>query len=680
MTTEAFYPSCVVKLTLRVERKLFIRVDEGDGYVNEGLTTREDTNVFVHVGVPKSATIRHQGHTQASTFKLVFDYAQLPVDPRTIAACAVEVYLGTVSAAEFDVGISATRSAPIRYSQLQTDIASGIPDEKDLILVGTADDWSIDVSDSSSEVHLEGRDLRAVLIDSPLVSANDEVTKRERTAGTRTPSNASGVPDRVTPGRTRERRHRSSVLDRIRTDVPIHKLVAQLLAEHTTLNRLEPPVKVVCDPADWLNGVIPSPGEGAHVPRHRRGARGGGGQSGAGSHHMTYWDAIIRYCQLVGAVPYFQGRDLHIRPGYSLFDQLRQADPSLGDRIRTPFRPNRQRELNGDEWGIRRLVYGRDIQGMKLTRKYAGNSKPKTVRCVAVDPSAPQRNRRARLLEAVWPPRNRREARSEGAKAGTNSVGGEESHETLTIAVQGVRSQGQLLGIAKSFYEQIGRQEMKGEVSCERLTSFGGSNADPDLLRCRVGDAVELLVDASRIDQETPIASALNRSQQLPFGQAVREVQRVIADENLARAIVASHRGAIMSVLRYFRVGSVDIDWKDQAVSVKLDLQNYWTPRFDHDLEEQAANARANARRAADAAAQRRGNSPSQQANASYNSPRSPLASYRDGRGSTPTPPQQPQRQEVVYRDRIISADRLELEQLQQRNNVAGTETDATVE
>ena len=103
------YPSVVVHLILKFEDKLMIRVQEGgenSEYVNEPLVT-EPNSVGAQVmnRVPQKCSIDFQGHTQAATFKLAFDYKELPVDPRTIVAARVEIYAGTVSAEDFSDGM-----------------------------------------------------------------------------------------------------------------------------------------------------------------------------------------------------------------------------------------------------------------------------------------------------------------------------------------------------------------------------------------------------------------------------------------------------------------------------------------------------------------------------------------------------------------------------------------------
>lgn len=566
MAELTFTPSCVVNLNLRFESKLQIRaLQENGAFQTEQLVTQRNTGVFVLNRVPKKCTVHFQGHTAAATWNMVFDYRELPIDPRTIVASTVEIHLGTVSATDFVLGMAGEYRPGIRRSILQTRDLQGLPINDNLLVVGPVDTWSVEHGESGAEVHLEGRDLRGLLLDSPLVSTHDTFDYG---------------PTRVT-----RRRRRDTILSRLNPKENIIDLVRQILKEHETLNALPDAekVRVVGYPEEWPNGEILSPGIGSHIPRHRRGASGAGSNPGAASSNLNFWDIITRYCTLVGAIPRFVGRTLEIRYAPTLYSMISGANE------RIPF-AGRQPRMNADETfrTVRGLVYGRDIDSMKLTRKYSGNNKPKTVRIICVNQSATDRGR-GQLMEAVWPPRNAREARREGL-AGTNTelrdyIGGSESGEVLNIPIRGIHNQEQLVTIARAYYEQIGRNEMTGEVSMAKLASLGGTNADPDMLRLRVGDPIELLVDASRLSTSSPIVSTLNRTAQLPFSEAVREVQQYLHDENLCRAIVASARGNIMGVLRYYRVSGIDFDWSNEAVSVKADIHNYWTPRWDYGEE-----------------------------------------------------------------------------------------------
>lgn len=573
--SDTFYPSCVVHLNLTFEKKLYVREEAGQNqFRTSPLATNNNNGTFVMNRVPKKMTCRYQGHTAAATWTLVFDYKELPIDPRTIAASTVEIYLGTVSAEHFADGMKHEWRPGVRRSILQTRDANHKTIQKDMLILGPVDTWKISYEKDGAEVHLEGRDLRGLLLDSPLVSARDHFDYNSR------------FPTRV------PRRKRTNILNRLNTKQNIVDLVQQILLEHDRLRELVPDIEVIAYKEEWPNGVILSPGAGSHLPRHRRGASGQNSNPGSAHSGLNFWDVITRYCFLCAAVPRFVGRRLEIRYAPTLYSMVR------GFNTRIPFANGEARvDEDGNEWVVRRLVYGRDVDNMSIDRKFAGNNKPKTVRCICVDRSSRDRGR-GQLLEAVWPPRNRREANREGLH-GTRAqlqdyIGGEESSEILNIPVRGIRNMAQLTSVAQSFYEQIGRQEMKAEVHCDKVTSFGGTNADPDILRMRVGDPVELLVDARRMSSGSAVALTIARMQNATFAECVAEVRKILPDENLARAIVASARGNIMGVLRYFRVGSIDFDWSNEdGVSVKTDLQNYWTPTFDPNAHFAAEQHRA---------------------------------------------------------------------------------------
>lgn len=565
---DTFYPSCLINLNMRFEQKLKIQARQQNNTFNEEmLVTEQNNGVFVMNRVPLKCNVHMQGHTQAATWSAVFDYREFPVDPRVIAAATAEIYIGTVSPDDFSTGMQRPERSGLRRSILRTRNDDGTTNDANLVMVGVVDSWRVEHSDSGSEVHLEGRDMRGLLLDSPLVSSRD-LFEYERP-------------------RVQRRRKRSSILERLNTELNIWDLVTQIIREHEGLNNLPASerIRVRAFKEEWPNETILSPGKASHVPRHRRGASGQQGQASSAGSNMNFWDLITRYCTLVGAIPTFVGRELHIRYAPTLYSMI------SGRNERVPFSGGLARYDENGIWTVRKMVYGRDIDSMKISRKYTGNAKPKTVRVVSVSQSTGGRGR-DQMLESVWPPRTLREARREGV-TGTNRVvrdfvGGQESSEIATFSYYGIQDQEQLNTIARALYEQIGRNEISGEVSTAALTSFGGSNADPDLLRLRVGDPVQLLVDASRLTAAAPITSTLNRTLQLPFAEAVEQLTATapFTDTNLARAIVASANGNIMGVLSYFRVAGAEYDWSNETVSVKFDIQNYWTPRFDYGARE----------------------------------------------------------------------------------------------
>lgn len=560
-----FYPSCVVNITLRFEDKLYVRSSQTDPatrqvtYSNVPLVLRAgpEAESFIDNRIPKKCSVELPGLRTAGTYNLTFDFKELPIDPRTIRSAVCDIYFGTVSADDFSTGIGTDRFSvsAMRRSVLQT-VRNGHQDRERATIIGPVDTWKIDYSTGNAEVHLTGRDLRGLLLDSPLVSPND----------TRT----------------------SHVLNRIDTNKNIKEIVEALLLEHNRLRDM----RVMCFPDDWPNRVIPSPMGTLHVGRHRRGARGTGSSSSSGHSNMNYWDVITQYCTLVGAIPTVFGTKIYIRPARNLLSQLQAgATPEID----TPFEGGIRREVDGEIFGHRKLIYGRDINSMHIERKYNGNNKPKIVRCISVVENRERprtrgarrdRQTRGRVLEAVWPPRTAREARLEGAKTTQVNVSGAEGHEEiLNIPVPGITDYQRLLDIAQSFYVQIGQTEMEGNFETKNVTSFGGSNADPDMLKLKPGDPVELLVDGSNLFGNSPIVSALNEFAGLPLEEAVERLRPYIADADLCRVIVSTYRGNIMAVLRYFRVSNVKYDW-DVATGVTINgtFQNYWTPRQDTNL------------------------------------------------------------------------------------------------
>lgn len=554
----SYYPSCVVHLTLRFDEALTLEVPPTASSIDELLenptntpqpTTqplilqRGDKNV-VHIvaRVPKKASIELPGYRQAGQFTLDFDFRELPIDPRTLRAVAVEIHIGSVSAEDFAAGINGQRRADgTLRSILETRTVSGARAET-LVISGTADTWENDADETGTVISIRGRDMRGILLDTPLNSA---------------------------------------LLNELDWGVPLDELIVQIL----DLNPLFEAFTLEMNPAEWPNGIIPSPGAPGVIPAPRRGARGrrrGGRQTpAASSNSLNFWDIIVRACYLVGAIPYFQGVTLRVRPVHSLYDQRRagiEGDPTNP----TPFAGGQRRtrdEVAGVELesplAVRRLVYGRDTKTFKVERKFAGFQRPRVVRAVSEDIASTARGA-SRLLQAQWPPADEITPRQRRTRV---SPGGDTAHEeVLNIPVPGIRDVTRLQEIARAVYEEIGRGEVGGSCTTPALASFGGSNADPDLTRLRPGDGVEFVHDVRAISSTPPLASTLTDHYRRPFEEQVAEVERVLGpgSNNLARVIVATSRGQVRELQRFFRVHTVKFTWAHGAgLGIEFDFQNY---------------------------------------------------------------------------------------------------------
>jgi len=487
--------------------------------------------------IPRQASVELPGYRQAGTFNLTFAWKDLPLDPRIIRAIGVSIHLGAVAAGDFATGMTSYESTT------RSSILRATPDN--LILAGTADGISTDWGKSGQTLQIEGRDLRGILLDS------------------------------VVPAKT---------LAGLDPTQKIDAVVSQILSGLP----MGAGIKVVVNAAEWPGQVVPSPArnpgeltranlnaQGTKVVAHTKGTAGS----------VSFWDLITHYCFPVGAIPYFIGSVLAIRPSRGLYDALRQ-DKQFDPNIKTPFKNGALRNLDppqvetSESFTFRRLVFGRDIDNLKLERKLGGVKTP-VIRCVSTDtslPSSPGDPGEGKLIWAEWPPETAVGARTTSMGAG----GGTPQTEPMIIPVPHVKDKARLLEIAKDLREEICRQEMGGSVQTKNLSSFGGNNQDPDLLYMKPGDPIEIRVNASGLESYPPPIAELNNYSGMSYEEEIRAVAARLGDEGLARAIVGAKRGKQGNMQSVFRTSNVKYDWDvGSGVAIAFDFQNYVEARND---------------------------------------------------------------------------------------------------
>jgi hypothetical protein len=470
---------------------------------------------------------------QAATWSITFPYDTVPIDPRLLRAVGVEIHIGCVSAEDFGnaqagahgrdgqaTSILATRSGLV-------DPFTGKPATRDstLLFYGTCDQWEVEHAPGGSTVTMTGRSIIGILLD--------------------------GKPP-------------INVMDQIDLDRPIHRVIADLISTIPSDNRLA--IDVVTDASEWDDGVVPSPGVITGYNTSRIGTKTGKVKTNAGSStdRISYWDLITNLCNSVGAIPHLQGAQLWVRPGRSIFEiQSRTGDsgPFQGERI-----------APDGKLKVRRLVLGRNIEKLKISRKFGGVVVP-TVIVYGFDDRA---QGAARLVSGQWPPADSVEAMSK--KEG----------DELRISQPGIRDRERLIQIARDVYEEVGRGETGADFSTASLASFGGDNDDPDLLRLRPLDPIEVTVDATR--GPTPLVHQLSTQENATFQQEVDALRSRIGDVDAARAIVAARRGAVIGILDSFRVVSVNFSVSDKGVVVSGTCQNYIVSRHGSSLAAAKAN------------------------------------------------------------------------------------------
>lgn len=566
-----YYPSLVCNLHVRFDEALHgIPMDprslddnaSTDSAIKAGklpVVGQPDKLTSILRVVPLRAHVELPGYRQAGKFTLEIPWSDFPFEPDIVRVVLVQIHLGTVTPFQWGRGNTARpQPGKARTTQLES------LDSSNELLVGFSDILRVThETDKGDMIQIEGRDLRGCLLD--------------------------GF---VRPG----------VLAKLNLAQPIHEVVHQLVRLVPLFKALHADIRVLADPNDWPDGKVPSPNAPGILQRHNLGAGGPPGQEhppaveqGEGSGppppslqsadpaKVKLWDIITQLCNMVGAVPYFVGTQLRIRPGASLYDSTKLA--AFSPDFQTPFANGQKRAITGVAGTtfyspIRVLSYGRDVTKLTMERKTGGLKVP-CVEVVSFNTSATKRGQ-GKLLIEQWPPGAGDAAAgisSFGAKqARTTVVGpdGAAQTEIIRVPVPGIRSRARLRQIARDIYEEIGRGEIHGTCSTKDLASLGGDNSDPDMLRLRPGDQVQFEVDTRALNSLSPSINALSDLLRLPPDEIARQLTPKLGDANAARLLAYSLTNRIAERQPIYRTTNVRYSWDDEkGVAVDFEYQNY---------------------------------------------------------------------------------------------------------
>lgn len=539
---------------------------------------------------PLNMSVEKNGYRQAGTFDMVLDWRDLPIDPRAIRAIGVEVYMGVVSPQDFAAGI--TKADPDGRRRSIIDITRRKP-----LLVGVADTGSVEFNeDGTCRVHISGRDLRGLLLDAkvdPRIFENLDLKKNivnvVQQIISKHPYGQNIVVDAnpddwntLQPGEFGP--EQPQPVSGSTVSVPSNLGAAAIGAGAAA---------AVAQAVSILYATnIPSPGTKDGITRVRRGADGQTSTSAppAAGEKISFWDLITRYCFLVGAIPYFVGETLRIRPSRSLYDYTK---PTYDPRIPTPFANGQPRVIDDGNPAqkkpikIRRFVWGRNLKTLKYERKFAGTKVP-TIEVISVDTGSKARGA-GKLIKGRWPDNTSVDPKKNKivAKAKTTGVapsGKSADTDVLRIPVAGLSSAAAAQQIAKNIYEEVGRGEMGGSASTKDLASFGGDYTDPDMLWMEPGDPVEVATDIRALSSKAPLVHTVVDNARRSYEEAVQEVTNRVGDANMARVLVATARGLIVELQSVFRVNTVKYSFAGGAtpsVGIDFDFQNYVEARAD---------------------------------------------------------------------------------------------------
>lgn len=595
-----YYPSCVVNLKIRFDdaytgnSSQAPQVSSAEIAANPptqpatstgGLLAftgnKGDGNSYIVGRIPKTCSVELPAYRQAGKFRMTFDFKDLPIDPRMIRSMGVEIFMDSVPANDFALSVPQVKPVGGQRDSVMTrqgrlSMLKGTPDN--LVLMGLVDSWHVSHSSKGSEATIEGRDLVGMFLNTPITA--DTIA--------------------------------NLVLDQP-IDFVVRNLVTRMQGWATGMQ------VIAAAPEEWEGGKVPLVGksitEQVATPRVRNAAitRGVRLSAGANPDKLNFWDVITRWCYYVGAVPVIRLMPdvtnvslaaqqqagfvnnlkvtLLIKPANTIYDQLRATDAYTRN---TPFKGGGSRTVDGNDFRVRRMMFGRNIESLEFERKYAGLNLPKLVRVVSYNTSSPTRGEE-RLLSADYPPEVAAAALADNAalvakkraaaiaknpkaaKRSTEAPSGEIAmQDILRISIPGISDQATLNTLAKMVYEEINRGEMGGSVQTKSMASFGAGNEDPDLVRLRPGDGIQIQVDARELQARAPSVSPPNAMAQKPDSQLIQELTDRLGDRTLAVAIVQTLRDSSPLLANIYRVSNVKYDWNiTSGISIAFDFQNY---------------------------------------------------------------------------------------------------------
>lgn len=479
--------------------------------------------------VPLSASIERNGLQTADTASVTIDFTVLPIDPRSIRSAFIEMTIGLVSQDDYRAGVveKALRPDGSRRSQFERVDGSEVTLHSATRFVGYLDEWALETSEDGDTISFSSRDITAGM-------------------------HSQELPDGY----------------RIDLTLPIAAGVRALVELFPSTRGMQvkfgsPEAQAAAgDPLIGL-GILASDGDGPvpadTVSAARKARRGKLVRRAKAGDKMTVWDHVNDTVIGLGFVPMVRGMTLYIIDPRTFYAGTSEA---------------------------KKLIYGRNLLKFNVARKLGGPSVVPTMEVRCQDPSI------GATRWARWP-----------SVAGAISTGimgksdpplarrpnkvmplGSTDEQVIVHVVTGVNDAARLQAVARSLFEQFGRQEISGTFTTEEVTSFDGTEGD--LLDLWPGDAVEMLIGplnesstrdftdatAGGIPSQLQRLQSQTQARRSAYLQA-RGISRVNADK-----LAASQERA--SQVTVFRVVTSNIEWSSaQGVSVSGDFQNFLVVR-----------------------------------------------------------------------------------------------------
>ncbi len=487
--------------------------------VGTAVGANKDELTFEMVIIPKNAEWSQNGVRTADSLHASFRYIDCPIDPRLVRACAVEYYLGTISADDYYKGVSGARRDA--FGEVAGEPINLIPDFREIgfgIKVpnsrfkGFVDKWSQDFSENGEPmISIECRDNTQLLIDEE-------------------------VPPNV---------HLDETL-------PLDKSVAEYLSHFPCFAGLSvtyyPQGATAPKFKDALQGTAKVPQLSTTTP-----AKGGGAKT-----KLSVWDHLT---DIVGAL----GHIIRVEGDVIILQTVRSYTNKA--IVRRPDDPFKGRIINTDEGSVkidyRRFIYGRNLEEMKISRNFS-KSAPKNIEVRSYSADG-----KTTLMARFPEPEHRLQYVLPGDAK-------DQKWTVIKIGFGGINPKF-LKVVAQSYYEAQGRNEMSIDLKTKNLASFGGGNLDPDILDMKAGDTFELHIN--RDDEET---SSITRMEKVLTSQpkGAEILKQMGYSTDFADAYSKAYTDA--GFLTNFRVKGMKVSWDtDTGVGISIQGVNYIEVRAD---------------------------------------------------------------------------------------------------
>lgn len=487
-------------------------------------TTSDDGLTHVIDGIiPKNARHDRNGIRIADQLKATISFLDLPIDPRPIRSCAVEYFLGTVSADEYALGVAGNIRAnatsdglQLPYNVIPDTYFDGRQQRTNLRFQGWVDIWrNSRPNDGAPIIELSCTDNTRILIEQE-------------------------APPRLYIG----------------VDDPIDLAIATYMSAFPQLRgfSVEYRPAVARSKIPNLATVL---GRNAYPPKLGPTPVGGAGAGAASSQKLSTWDYITDVVGALGHTVRIEGTTVIVQRARTLY--------AAGYSGRTDDVFTGRLLPDGTELRSRTYLYGENISEYDMERHFT-KAAPFNVEVRSYLPD------RKKTLVVRYPAKIDRQSK---LLPGQNA-----DQKYQVVRVSGIGSEDTLRLLAQSAYEVWGRNEIAVTMLTRNLGSLGGSNIDPDMLDAIPGDSVDVITSQAKEDDNlnTVVAVASESAQ-------AQKLIALGFSEDFAGAYAKAY--SAIGFPRTFRLKTVSTDWdQDSGVKLEVGCINYVEVRADASLPE----------------------------------------------------------------------------------------------